>query len=449
MKAGFIVLGIELIILAYVCSISWKMLRNTFLTNIFRMLSISVGVLCSYGAHFITTHVLSPLITNVIMCFVIICVLDVAVFLLVDRLVFRWLKGREERRKKPGSMRRVVSGLVGKGLNIGLLAVFLTGVAAVLIFMVNLTGFLPIQDVIRERSLLLKYFLLPPEAFDEESSARHEDTPSETRDASLEETIDVQARFLSNLRRGLAKARDTVADKTGTKAVLTHVACLVEILDLPAHETMWLVESTPELAMLKENVLLLRIIEDDRLMDLIAQAGGGSMQAIYQIGDEPAIQALTEDETIMVAVRQLDLIEMRRKLRKHRIQWESKHVLPLIWDVSEINSSIELDAALANSGAWRRCEASAEYLEWDAGTKFALARAELNAVAPVDALIYLKTEGSPTLWVNGETVALEKKHARMEARVRFAKGRAELTAMIDFRTVSPPKRCRAAVIAGY
>jgi hypothetical protein len=216
------------------------------------------------------------------------------------------------------------------------------------------------------------------------------------------------------------------------------------LLNLSVEETEWLVETTPALKELKDNEALTAVMEDDHIMDLVMEAGQGSMKAVYALGDEPGIRQIIEDPVIAKHIKMLDLREMREAALNYRRRNET--VLPVIWHVASISFPHEMDAALTNAEMWTSVNATDEYCEWNDDTTFALVRAAFVVHAPIRVLTCCETEGTPTQWINDKKTAFKEHGGRRQAEVVLENGTTEIVVLIDFRKVKPPKICSVYVV---
>ena len=90
-----------------------------------------------------------------------------------------------------------------------------------------------------------------------------------------------------------ASMRRGISQTTGIDAVLEQLEALRVLLNLAPHEQAWLVEKNPSLKSLLHHPALVDIAGNERILTLIEGVGRGSPSALYQLGDEPAIQDIS------------------------------------------------------------------------------------------------------------------------------------------------------------
>jgi hypothetical protein len=107
------------------------------------------------------------------------------------------------------------------------------------------------------------------------------------------------------------------------------------------------------------------------VLDLIAEVGRGSPEAIWALGEEPLVLALFDDPEVRAAIAAIDLVAIADAARARGR--ESR--LALAWTWAPLAGTLALDATLADAAAWSPAVDGA--FAWPGGSRFAAARAEL------------------------------------------------------------------------
>ncbi len=206
-----------------------------------------------------------------------------------------------------------------------------------------------------------------------------------------------QLRALGRLRAGFTSGIDGVLDASGAGRVMDAMDALHALMRLDDEQRGDLAHTIPELQRLSDDPLVLAIVDDDRLMALVREAGGGSLSAIYALGDEPRVQELVEDPRMRDAIAAIDLLAIRDRLRAR----ERSVLEPMRWQLATIASSLEFDHRLRDPAGWIAAESAV--LVWPSGRRFAVARASVAASTATREL-RLRGQAAPSCWIDGVAV---------------------------------------------
>jgi hypothetical protein len=247
--------------------------------------------------------------------------------------------------------------------------------------------------------------------------------------------------IFSSIKRGLSSVRNAVSDATGISALTKEVSALREILNLSPVENAWLVEHNPKLKKLLYHPSLLAIMENNHVLKLIDQVGRGSPSALIELGDNPDLKNLLEDKTVLDAVHSLDLFEMRNQIKTQRQNTGKRY--PMHWWLSEIRSTLSLDAQLKKTTEWRNTPTGNTLLDWPDNTKIGLARSglELQDPKPVRLNFQFHAEGQITLLINDTPIPLKEEDGMFVATVTMNPGKNAILVMIEFSGQTPKRSC--------
>lgn len=305
---------LEVSLVVYVAWLAWRIVRNPFLLNLLHGGASVIGLGAAWAVGAVVVGLGKLVVDNPLLLHLLATVLASVAFLVVIHLL-----GHALRKRKMGD-RVTLAPAAGRALNLLLVALFFVGVIALTDFMVALADYSEWGSLIRERSLYLKFFLAPEKSAHALTGDRH--TPDSDalwpEEASLVEVMDKQAQFLQSLHSGFSSTTDALSRQLGTQALLEQVEGLQFILNLPAHDSAWLVSSTPQIEALLSNQHLERVMSDPEILDKVIAAGEGAVGAIYDLSKNEAIQALLADPAIAAGIRDLDLKQMKERVLQHR-----------------------------------------------------------------------------------------------------------------------------------
>jgi hypothetical protein len=305
---------LEVLVVVYVAWVAWRIMCNPFLLNLLHGVSAAIGLGVAWAVGKVVVRLGKPAVDNPLLLHLLAAVLASVAFLVVVYLLGRALRKREMR----GRVKLVPT--AGRALNLLLVALLLVGVIVLIDFMVALADYSELGNRVRERSLYLKFFLAPGKS----AHALRGDRLTPGSDGlwseaeSLVEIMDKQAQFLQSLHSGFSSSTDALARRIGTQALIDQVEALQFVLNLPAHDSAWLVTSTPQIEALLSNQHLQRVMSDPEILDKVIAAGEGSVSAIYDLSKNGEIRALLEDPAIATGIRGLDLPQMKESVLQHR-----------------------------------------------------------------------------------------------------------------------------------
>ncbi|MBT3296093.1 MAG: hypothetical protein HN383_12540 [Verrucomicrobia bacterium] len=305
---------LELLVVVYVAWVAWRIMRNRFLLNLLLGVSAAIGLGVAWAGGKVVVGLGKPVVDNPLLLHLLAASLASVIFFVVVYFLGRTVRKRAMRdRDQPVPA-------AGRALNLLLVALLLVGVIALIDFMVAVADYSELGSRVRERSLYLKFFLAPGESAHALPGERL--TPGGdvlwTEEASLVEIMDKQAQFLQSLHSGFSSSTDALARKIGTQAVIDQVEALQFVLNLPAHDSAWLVTNTPQIEALLSNQHLQRVMSDPEILDKVIAAGEGSVSAIYDLSKNEELRALLEDPAIAEGIRGLDLQQMKERVLQHR-----------------------------------------------------------------------------------------------------------------------------------
>jgi len=427
----------EVLILLYIGWITVRIMRNDFTANLLRIFAIILGCVGATFASVAAGWCTRSISSNFMLEFIVSAFFAVAAYFVIVHIAVKKLDRWRDRRGTEDKAWRLLPRVLGRPLNGFLVILLLCSVILILDLLVGLADLSPLSDRVRDRTLYLRY-LLPLR------DSQGQLATGTAGDDQLHDVMDRQAKFLSSLHSGFLRSKISVADELGTQAAVRDVVCLVELLNLPANEIDWVIKSTPELRALTDNKQLLKVMNDDQVMDLIIRVSEGSLKAVYQLGDQECIRVLLEDEEVKNAVTAINLQALRDKVSRHRR--ETERVLAVPWEVAEIGSPLELDATLQEPSRWKRVDASDKALSWPPDTRFALVRTMLAVTKQTEVKMCLASAGPATLWMKGQGFEFKSKRDRKECDLTFPAGNVGLVLMVDLRTVNPPKTCKPYIV---
>ena len=68
------------------------------------------------------------------------------------------------------------------------------------------------------------------------------------------------------------------------------------------------------------------VMENDEVLDLIIQAGNGSISAVYRLSEHRAIIDLGNDRELAEALKVVDLVKLEALANAHRLSEDEGHV---------------------------------------------------------------------------------------------------------------------------
>ena len=306
---------IEVVMAVYLGCVIWRILRNSFLYNLFTAATLVIGWGVALTAGKLAVWLLKPIPANPLIMMLALVALTSFSFLGTVAI----LRSSGPLQKLRAKRRLVIRGL-GTTLNLLLVVLLLAAVIGLLDFMVSLASLTALQPEIRERSLYLKRFL-PAQAAPSDAGAGtrlpQQNAASQTAAPThvpLQDVMARQANFFESLREGVTASRESLARRLGTQEMLEQVRALQALLNLSPDDSAWLVESTPELQAFTENARLQAVLRDDHVLDLIIAAGEGSASAIYELSKNRAIRELFSDPAIIHGIKALDLARLEQRV---------------------------------------------------------------------------------------------------------------------------------------
>ena len=133
---------------------------------------------------------------------------------------------------------------------------------------------------------------------------------------TVQKALAAQQQFFQNLRHGFQQTTDFVVEKTGVKALVEQIRLVRKLAQLSDAEKRWLIETTPALRKLANNPSLLAVMHDERLLTLVADASEGSLKALYQLGKEPLIKKLFDDQEFVATIKQIRLNDLLQNVKQ-------------------------------------------------------------------------------------------------------------------------------------
>jgi hypothetical protein len=252
-----------------------------------------------------------------------------------------------------------------------------------------------------------------------------------------------QNRFFSNIRQGVNRSRSFVAKATGSDKMLKTIRTLQEIIALSDQEKQWLIQKNPALRELANHPSLVEIVQSNRIMGLMQDLSNGSASALYQLGDEPAIQALFKDKRIMSAVKKLDIDALKKEVDANRKKTE---ILLTDWQTSSIAWTTELDGRLRDPRQWQEQKSPSGVINWKKDVSYALAKTTLISKAALPVEMRCETKGKVTCWLSGEAVPTTSGPNGCMGSLSLKKGKMVFLLMIDFRNAPLPHQCRVVLV---
>ncbi len=143
-------------------------------------------------------------------------------------------------------------------------------------------------------------------------------------DPSPTELADMQRRLFAGLRRGVDASRQFVYESTGLDELLVQLQAFRQLLHLRDDEREWLLSHHPQIVALIDDPVMQRVIQNNRIADLIDEVDRGSITALYALGREPDIQSLLDDPKLYALVRSLDLLAMVQQVETYRAERQRK-----------------------------------------------------------------------------------------------------------------------------
>jgi hypothetical protein len=155
--------------------------------------------------------------------------------------------------------------------------------------------------------------------------------------------------LLGPLENSWSRSRDFVADQTGVTGVVERLDALQALVDMPDYQRQWLAANDPALSSLIHSASLRAIFDDPQLVEALLQASQGSLTDLAKFLDHPKVTALADDEELRAAVRELDLLELQRRVRERE---ERGFPLPLYWHQAPLLAPQGAQAAMHDPDAW-------------------------------------------------------------------------------------------------
>lgn len=228
--------------------------------------------------------------------------------MLAKRLQPRW--ERRMRRVQPPRWAEIAAKSVMAAMWLGMAASVIGG----LLFALSLA---PQREEMARRSVLMCATL-----------ALSRDEPAESPPApprpSLERLLPDRRKLAHVFRRSLRNTGAFLVDAIGLDELQKQTRLARALFDLSDDEKVWLFETTSALRQFAETPSILAILEDERLIALIERASRGSLPALYRLGDEAAIRAMFQDETLAANIKQIHLEELLRRIEQRRGQRRGK-----------------------------------------------------------------------------------------------------------------------------
>ena len=307
-------IALEILFLACVIVSVWRIMRNTFYINLLLILTLTAAAAAAYLVGLFAWAFFKQLPLNVLVAVSLSAALSMVVYLIVAH----FLKDLVRLRFDQAGCRKRQSGWVGRFGNLLLSAVLVTSLMLIVSFLVELASASHLADTVTEQTLLLRY-LVPPQ------EKTHHDA-SESDEQALADVMDEQTRFLKSFKSGIQRSKNKLAETVGTPNLVQQTRSLVTLLNLPPEDSAWLIEHTPELTVLQSNASVRAVMENDEVLDLIIQAGNGSISAVYRLSEHRAIIDLGNDRELAEALKVVDLVKLEALANAHRLSEEEGHV---------------------------------------------------------------------------------------------------------------------------
>ena len=419
----------------------WRIFRQGLARNCLGIGICVVGVVAATAACFLTDLLVLLVSSNLVLR----AVLPLIAMGLGYVLAVFFLKRRYRSDEAPlvvALKKRLVLPTWGERLTCTALSLLLLMTSGlILLFVVTLASANPLWgDTIASHTLYLR-FLSPSRTAEYHVASEDGETPG-----PMEQVVAEQDRFFQRAKRSWDYTRDSIADWTGTTATLEQLEALRDIINLDPSEHAWLVERNSGLKKLINHPQVLKIVRDDRLMEMVERVGHGSAGALYALGDEPAIHAFLEDEEVLRIIHSIDLLELQRQVKQRRR--ERRKGVPLRWSLARINSTLALDGQLAKKTAgWERLEPTAS-LSWPADTRIGLARVGISTTdrARHQVQLRFRTSGHVTLFINDRSTKLTEHDGAMTTMLTIGGTQTTVVLMVRFGDPAEARTCFAEAV---
>ena len=307
-------IAVEIFFLACVIVSVWRIMRNSFYINLLLILTLAAAAAAAYLVGSFAWAFFQQLPLNVLVAASLSAALSMVAYLIVAHFLNNLVRLRFD---QAGRWKRQ-SGWFGRFGNLLLSAVLVTSLMLIVSFLVELACASHLANSVTEQTLLLRY-LVPPQ------EKTHHDA-SESDEQALADVMDEQTRFLKSFKSGIQRSKNKLAETVGTPNLVQQTRSLVTLLNLPPEDSAWLIENTPELTVLQSNASVRAVMENDEVLDLIIQAGNGSMSAVYRLSEHRAIIDLGNDRALAEALKVVDLVKLEALASAHRLSEEEGHV---------------------------------------------------------------------------------------------------------------------------
>jgi hypothetical protein len=137
----------------------------------------------------------------------------------------------------------------------------------------------------------------------------------EFRQKTVLKSLEKQQQLFRNLHRGFQQTTDFVIEKTDVKTLLEQIRLLQKLAQLSDAEKRWLIETTPALRKLANDLSLTAVMHDESVMTLVTEASEGSLKALYQLGKEPLLKKLFEDQEFVETIKQIRLTDLLQNVK--------------------------------------------------------------------------------------------------------------------------------------
>jgi hypothetical protein len=292
---------IAIILCGYLLYRCQKILANTVCQNIMGVIGFLIAAMGSSLVFFISKKLAPYIFDNVLLQIAIVVAIAMLVFFLITHTVARTCTPFLER--KLGTMPCLAqsSKLMKRGVNMLFLFCFLFCIFVFFDVLTQMISLLPQRAQIIRNSFL-----------------------NGDKNRSLENfQQNLRQAIFRKLQHGFQHTRDFIAAKTGIKTILEYLNIVKKLFQLSDEEKIWLMQTTPALQKLANNPSLLAVMNDERLLTLIAEASEGSLATLYQLGEEPLIKNLFADKELVATMKHIQLKELLWKV-KHRLLLPSK-----------------------------------------------------------------------------------------------------------------------------
>ena len=424
-------------VLLYLCV---RIFRRSCTENMVVLGTIVVSALAANAVLLLLSGALSYVLYNIFIRSFISAVLALLVF----AGAVRYLKNTAEKKYEEKMAANILSPAFDKALRILLVLLFWGVMLFSIDFVVDLAAVSGNRKYL-ENTLVLKRMMPEPGSLPGGVTAPGRDHRRAFDDDSLRAKMAEQNRFLANMRSVFSDSHEFISRKTGAGKMLRHISALRMIINCSSGEKEWLAETTPELRMLIKNPRISDIMKNDRVLDLMADFADGSPTALYKLGEESDIIALFNDKSILTAVRKLNLLEIRNKIRTYRIRKAVE--VPLDWEMAEMEITTQFDQKLQRPRQWKNCGTMENSVTWKEGTKYGLLRAEYPGKNPGIYSAAIRTNGVPSIFISGRSVRAQTSEKGVyHYRIALDSGRTVVTAILDFRQTSEQPRCRVSLL---